>query len=244
MNSSGMCLAEIDGQPLPADLVPLLISAYVDDSQRLPDMFMLRFRDPGRIVLAKANAKIGSAVKISVQAGNAQTPAVLIQGEITALEAEFDAGGTFTIIRGYDQAHRLFRGRRTTSYVQMTASDIVKQVAQRAGLKVGEVASTSTVFPHVSQAGQTDWELLVQLARDNGYEVAVREGSVLLHRAHHRVGRSGGRRSRHGQPPGARAGPRPAALPVRAELGPAGDQDRGARLGRGDEAAPDGHGPG
>ena len=177
MSYSGMCLAEIDGQPLPADLVPLLISAYVDDSQRLPDMFVLRFRDPGRIVMATSNAKIGSAVKVSVQPASAQTPTPLIQGEITALEAEFDSGGTFTVIRGYDQAHRLFRGRSTTSYVQMTASDIARQVAQRAGLKVGTVASTTTVFPHVSQAGQTDWELLEQLARDNGYEVAVRDGS-------------------------------------------------------------------
>ena len=42
-----MCLVEIDGSPLPEDLVPLLISAYVEDSQRLPDMFALRFRDPG-----------------------------------------------------------------------------------------------------------------------------------------------------------------------------------------------------
>ena len=32
---------------------------------------------------------------------------------ITALEAEFDSGGTFTVIRGYDQTHRLFRGRHT-----------------------------------------------------------------------------------------------------------------------------------
>ncbi len=172
-----MCLAEIDGKPLPADVVPQLISAYVDDSQRLPDMFVLRFRDPSRIVIAKANAKIGSAVKVSVQTAGEATSTPLIQGEITALEAEFDAGGTFTVIRGYDQAHRLFRGRRTTSYVQMTASDIAKQVAQRAGLKVGNVAATSTVFPHVSQAGQTEWELLEQLARDNGFEVAVREGS-------------------------------------------------------------------
>ena len=53
MSISSMCLVEIDGQQLPADVVPLLISAYVDDSQRLPDMFALRFRDPGRIVLAK-----------------------------------------------------------------------------------------------------------------------------------------------------------------------------------------------
>lgn len=177
MSGSGMCLAEIDGQPLPDDVVPLLISAFVDDSQRLPDMFWLRFRDPGRIVLAKTGAKIGSAVKISVQTPSASAPALLITGEITALEAEFDAGGTFTIIRGYDQAHRLFRGRRTASYVQMTAADIATQVARRAGLTVGTVTSTSTVFPHLSQAGQTDWELLEQLARDTGFEVAVREGS-------------------------------------------------------------------
>ena len=61
----------------------------------------------------------------------------LMTGEVTALEAEFDAGGTFTVLRGYDAAHRLFRGRRTEAYTQMTASDIALKVAQRAGLQVG-----------------------------------------------------------------------------------------------------------
>ena len=67
---------------------------------------------------------------------------ILIEAEITALELEFDSGGTFTVIRGYDPAHRLFRDRRTVSYVQMTASDIATQVAKRAGLTVGKVDST------------------------------------------------------------------------------------------------------
>ena len=75
-------------------------------------MFSLRFRDPARIVLSKTNAKIGAKVKISVMTAEEPDPEPLIEGEITALEAEFDAGGTFTVIRGYDQAHRLFRGRR------------------------------------------------------------------------------------------------------------------------------------
>jgi phage protein D/phage baseplate assembly protein gpV len=177
MSISSMCLVEIDGQQLPADVVPLLISAFVDDSQRLPDMFALRFRDPAHIVLSKANAKVGAKIKISVQVTGEQTPTALLQGEITALEAEFDSGGNFTVIRGYDQTHRLFRGRRTESFIQMTASDIATKVAQNAGLKIGTVSSTTTVFPHVSQAGQTDWELLEQLTRDNGYEVTVRDGS-------------------------------------------------------------------
>ncbi|HEX6684202.1 MAG TPA: VgrG-related protein, partial [Candidatus Limnocylindrales bacterium] len=177
MTLSSMCLIEIDGRELPADVAPQLVSAFVDDSQRLPDMFVLRFRDPDRVVLTKAQAKIGAQLKVMVQVADSQAPAPLIQGEITALEAEFDSGGTFTVIRGYDQAHRLFRGRRTRSFIQMTASDIAAQVAAGAGLKVGEVTSTGTVFPHVTQAGQTDWELLELLGRDNGFEVAVREGS-------------------------------------------------------------------
>ena len=177
MSTTSTALVWIDDKALPPEVVPLLTSAYVDDSQRLPDMFSLRFRDPGRIVLAKTNAKVGAKVKVAVMTATASAPEPLIEGEITALEAEFDAGGTFTVIRGYDQAHRLFRGRRTASYAQMTASDIATKVAQRAKLKVGKVTATKTVFPHVSQAGQTDWDLLELLARDSGFEVAVRDGS-------------------------------------------------------------------
>ena len=51
--SSGF-LVEIDGSPLAADAKALLISAHVDDSLRLPDLFVLRFRDSERIVIAKS----------------------------------------------------------------------------------------------------------------------------------------------------------------------------------------------
>ncbi len=54
MSYTNTFLVEIDGAALPADIVPLLISAYVDDSQQYPDLFELRFRDPGHIVLPKS----------------------------------------------------------------------------------------------------------------------------------------------------------------------------------------------
>ncbi|HEU5483623.1 MAG TPA: VgrG-related protein, partial [Microlunatus sp.] len=176
MSITSTCLVEIDGAPLPADLAPLLVSAYVDDSQQLPDTFVLRFRDPNRLLLTKTGAKIGSKITISVQVAGAAQPESLLSGEITALEAEYDTGGTFTVLRGYDQTHRLFRGRRTAAYQQMTASDIATAIAQRAGLEIGEVTSTSTVYDHLSQAGQTDWEILSALARTANLEVTVRDG--------------------------------------------------------------------
>jgi phage protein D/phage baseplate assembly protein gpV len=175
MSITSTCLVEIDGNPVPEDIATLLVSAYVDDSQQLPDTFVLRFRDPNRMVLSKSGAKVGSLVKVSVQVAAAPQPEPLISGEVTALEAEYDTGGTFTVVRGYDQTHRFFRGRRTASYQQMTASDIATKIAQRAGLQIGEVTATTTVFDHYSQAGQTDWEVLSALARANNLEIAVRE---------------------------------------------------------------------
>jgi len=176
MSITNTCLIEINGAALPQDIVPLLTSAYVDDSQRLPDLFELRFRDGDHVVLAKTGAKIGSPVRVSVMTSTSQTAVLLMAGEITALEAEFDTGGSFTVIRGYDPAHRLFRGRRTESYTQMTASDIAQKVSQRAGFTNGTIQSTTTVFEHVSQAGTSDWELLDSLAKEAGYEVSVRDG--------------------------------------------------------------------
>src|SRR5215468_9595569 len=178
MPVSNTFMVTVDGNPLPSDLDGLLASAVVDDSLRLPDLFTLRFRDAGRTVLSKSGLKVGSVVTLAVITADGQAPEQLIKGEVTALEAEFDAAGTFTIVRGYDHAHRLFRGTRTETYTQVTASDVVTTVAQRAGLQVGKIDSTSTVFDHLSQAAVTDWEFVNGLAREIGYEIAVRDGAV------------------------------------------------------------------
>lgn len=176
MSYTSQFLVEIDGTALPDDVAPLLTAAYVDDSQRYPDLFELRFRDPAHLVLTKTSAKVGSTVKILVSLGETSAPEVLMTGEITALQAEFDGGGTFTVIRGYDAAHRLFRGRHTHAYTQMTASDIAAQIAQRAGIPTGQITSTTTVYEHVSQVGTSDWALLRDLAADVGFDITVRDG--------------------------------------------------------------------
>jgi phage protein D len=171
-------LIQFDGTDLPDDFANLVTSAHVDSSLRLPDSFMLRFRDPNRVVLAETKVKIGSKVTISIDSTDTQTPEKLIAAEVTSLEAEIGSTGSFTVIRGYDPAHRLFRGRRTKAYVQTTASDAVTQVAQHAKLTTGEISSSGTVFDHLGQFGQTDWEFLDGLAKRVGYELTVRDNKL------------------------------------------------------------------
>ncbi len=65
-----------------------------------------------------------------------------------------------TIVRGLDPSHRLFRGRVTETYANVTYSDVARKVAERAGLTVGRIDPSSTVHPHVSQANVNDWQFL------------------------------------------------------------------------------------
>ncbi|GAA2751241.1 VgrG-related protein [Kitasatospora cinereorecta] len=167
---------EADGTALPAGVAELLVSAYVDDSRRLPDLFVLRFRDPDHLVLRRTGITIGTPLRLFARSADDPERRLLVSGEVTALEVDLDTTGTFTVVRGLDHSHRLFRGRRVTGYRQMTASDIAGAVARRAGLTLGTVDATTTVHPYVTQPGLTDWEFLERLATGCGREVAVVDG--------------------------------------------------------------------
>ncbi|MGV9712396.1 VgrG-related protein [Gordonia sp. NPDC003424] len=166
------------GRAIPDTVALQLVSAHVDTHTGLPDSFTLRFRDNARQVLGDGGLRVGGPITIAVTTHARPAPVTLLDGEITAIEAEFSPTGTFTTVRGYDQSHRLFRGRHTASYTQVTASDAATQCARRAGLTPGHIESSATVYDHISQRGQTDWEFLSALARGIGYHVSVHDGAL------------------------------------------------------------------
>src|SRR5919204_436382 len=167
----------IDGTALSRQLDAKLERVVIDHHQHLPDMFMIAFHDPDRDVLGQVHANIGSTVKIKITPPGASAPETLMDGEVTSLEAEYDADQNLTIIRGYDKSHRLHRGRRTETYKNVTDSDIARTVASRASLKVGQIDSTSGTFDHVSQANQSDWDFLKSRAREINYEMGMEDGN-------------------------------------------------------------------
>jgi uncharacterized protein involved in type VI secretion and phage assembly len=166
---------EIDGSALAGSMESLLEQVVVDHHQHLPDMFAVTFHDPARDVISQLHATIGSTVTIKMTPPGG-SPKTLIKGEITGFEAEYDATRLRTILRGYDLSHRLHRGRQTHTYKNVTDSDIARQVANRAGLPVGKIDSTSVTFDHVSQANQSDWDFLKSRAREIGYEMGMENG--------------------------------------------------------------------
>ena len=175
-------LVEVDGSPLPADVASLLTYAYVEDDRNLPDVFVLRFHDPAQVALAKGRFKVGAKVTLKVKTAEPAPPQPLLAGEVTALELDLDTGGTFTQVRGMDQGHRLFRGRRTAAYPNMSIADVVRKVAQRAGLAAGTIDAAPGVGgapdTQLSQDNVSDWEFLSRLAGLVGAQVAVADGKL------------------------------------------------------------------
>src|SRR2546429_7467963 len=166
---------EIDGSALSGAVGSLLEQVVVDHHQHLPDMFAVTFHDPARDVISQLHVNIGSTVTIKMTPP-VGSPKTMIKGEVTGFEAEYDATRLRTILRGYDLSHRLHRGRQTQTYKNVTDSDIARQVAQRAGLQVGQIDSTSITFDHVSQANQSDWDFLKARAREIGFEMGMEDG--------------------------------------------------------------------
>jgi uncharacterized protein involved in type VI secretion and phage assembly len=63
------------------------------------------------------------------------------------------------------------------AYVNMTASDIVKKVAQRAGLQC-EVEATTTLLDHTTQEGVNDWDFLQRLAAQSDRMLTMADGKL------------------------------------------------------------------
>jgi phage protein D len=173
---------DLDGRTLPAELDVLLERVVVDDHLHLPDMVELTFRDAANDVLRKLGVQIGSRVSVAASAGGAGSPEVLIDGEVTALEADYGAGGSRAVVRGYDGSHRLHRGRFTQTYRNVKHSDIAGRIARQVGLEPGTIDDTRTTHEHVSQVNVSYWEFLTALAGEVGFEVAVSEGRLHFRR--------------------------------------------------------------
>jgi phage protein D/phage baseplate assembly protein gpV len=173
---------EINGSAITPENQAIVELVIVQQDLSLPDMFEIRLRDADRDAFDKLGVKVGATVKISAGPIGESATQTLIAGEVTALEGVYDSIGVYeetgsrAVIRGYDRSHRLHRGRHTETYRNVTDSDIARTVAQRAGLDIGSVDSTSVTHEHVSQINTTDWEFLRARARECGREVDVVDG--------------------------------------------------------------------
>ena len=173
---------KLGGEDASEEFMRDLANVEVDDSLHIPDMFTLQVRDARFTWADSPLLKIGQEVEIlSKPAGPGDPPAKrLLIGEITSVEPDFPYGSApVVVVRGYDRAHRLHRGKKTRTFQQVTDSDMVTKIAREYGLKP-DVDSTSEVYEYILQNNQTDFEFVYERSRRLGFSFLVDDRTLLF----------------------------------------------------------------
>lgn len=165
---------KINGVPLKPELDSAIETVVVYDRLRMPDSFVITFRDPAHDVVSKAKIKIGSEITIESGAPGAEKPDELMFGEVTSIETDYDRLGSRAVVRGYDSLHRLSAGTKSRTFENVTYSDIVRKIAKEHGLSV-DIWPTSGVLEHVIQPNVSDLHFLYYLAGRCGYSLSIKK---------------------------------------------------------------------
>jgi phage protein D len=186
-------LLEINGQPASSNLMEDILQITVEESLHLPGMFTLMLNNSYFSGRSQDQAwehqnvfSIGKAIKIGFISSTTRAPEFtevekefVLQGEITAIETHFTNRSQAPIlIRGYDVAHRLHRGRYNRSFQNMKDSDIVRKILGEIGIQGGTIETSNPTHDYVFQENQTNMEFLRERAARIGFELFVQDGKL------------------------------------------------------------------
>jgi len=174
------CHILIDGEAAPEGASRGLMRATVEQGLHLPALCTIRIQDDDLSLADNNRIAVGSGLKVEM--GSSNDLKTVFDGEIVGLELEPTPAGALTlIIRGYDKSHRLHRGRRTQSFIQVTDSDLATRIARDVGLQP-DVESTSEVYEYILQGNRTPYEFLRDRAERIGFSFWVDEGKLHFRR--------------------------------------------------------------
>jgi len=93
-------------------------------------------------------------------------------------------GASALKIEALGESILLHRTGKTRSFENVRRSDVVRQIADEAGYgaEVRDIEETPVIYPVISQAGLTDAQLLLRLARREGFEFYVDHSGFHWHR--------------------------------------------------------------
>jgi len=160
---------DVEGLPESAgvELMQSILSVVVESSLHLPDVATIRVTDTALKWIDDKRLEPGKRIKVSAEGPQSKTAHPLFDGEIIELEPEFMVGAQNLTIRAFDVMHRLARGRRVRSFLNVTDGDVLNKIAAEAGM-TAKAEQANIVHPYLFQNNETDLEFLRGRARAAG----------------------------------------------------------------------------
>jgi phage protein D len=173
VNNSGLLsqiYVQIEGTEVTDVFMNDVLEVTVENSLHLPDVATLVLHDGRLHWIDEASVAPGRSLRILAKAGRVEK--MLFDGEIVEIEPDFALGTQQLIVRAFDRLHRLARGRHVRSFLNVSDDDLVKKIAQEAGLQA-QVGPMSQVFSYVFQNNETNLAFLQERAAALGYLLYV-----------------------------------------------------------------------
>ncbi|MCA1666731.1 MAG: VgrG-related protein [Thermomicrobia bacterium] len=158
------CVIEIDGQSASSEFMDSLTRITVESSLNIPAVATLFLDSPslGRPLTWIDSESYDPGKKLVVKLGYGSDASKVFDGEIVELEPSFGGAGVRLVIRAFDLLHRLSRGRKVKSFLNMTDQDIISQVlsAHAMTFQYTNSKGPGQVHEQVVQNSQTDLDFV------------------------------------------------------------------------------------
>ena len=138
--------------------------------------YIADFNQIGWKFLDMQTFRLGGEIELAL---GQQQPQCLFNGEIVSMEPCLNKNSCTLQVRAYDFLHRLRFGTKVKTFKKSKDSDLVKKIAGEYGLSA-KTDATATVYPHLWQNNQSDFDFLQQQARAIRYEIAMDNKQLLF----------------------------------------------------------------
>lgn len=147
------------------------------DEERRADKLSLSFDNYNLELFDDPAFRKGMQLQVSWGYSNNMAPArICVVTRIT--------GGTTLKVECLAESILLHRETRSRFFENVRRSDVIRQIANEAGYgdEVLDIDETPVIYPRIAQAGLTDAQLIVRLARQEGFEFYVDQTGFHWHR--------------------------------------------------------------
>ncbi len=161
---------KVEGAPVSSAVSDLLIDVRVELAVNTAGRATVRFFDHEFDIIDSEVFKIGKVISIDFFPETLGTPEAVrvFDGEVTAIATDVGPSDMHElVITCFDKSHRLRRGARQRTMLNVTYSNVVSKIASESGLQADVDGCGSITFPHLLQTSDNA-TFLTEIAQRTG----------------------------------------------------------------------------
>jgi phage protein D len=161
----------INGVKLEDDLKKYITQVEVEESDNEADLGRITVADKDFIF--SNNLELVKKTPIKIFMGHKKKFRLMLDGEITHIEADFGEDGVpYITIGAIDKTNKMTYEKKSRVFKNKTVSDVVKIIAREYGFKP-KVQDTEPIIDQITQDNETDAQFLAKLADDEAFKFYI-----------------------------------------------------------------------